>query len=139
MSAKTNKSRPAFQRVDTPAEEPKSTDGESPVFCLKHIDAKFDLKASDLTKDAKAAFAEQLQSLASMTWAEIKRSPRHAFGTEKMPVGKLSITLSGAYADLEHVLVFRYSGKLPMVGHRNGHIFHIFAIEREFGELYDHG
>lgn len=125
--------------VRLPYSEPVSTDGQSPIFCLRHINKKFDLKESDLTVDAKAAFAERLQTLSSMTWSEIKRSDRHALGTERIPIASMNISLPANFEGEEDLTVFRYSGKKPMAGVRAGATFHILAIEREFGELYSHG
>ena len=48
-------------------------------------------------------------------------------------------TLHGAFASTDKVMVFRYSGKLPMVGVRNGRVYHVLAIEAKFGDVYDHG
>lgn len=36
-------------------------------------------------------------------------------------------------------MVFRYSDRLPMAGVRVGDTFHVVWIERQYGELYDHG
>jgi hypothetical protein len=138
-SRKAQRASRNAQAAELPhVDPPESVDGH-PVFCLRHIHADFDLKASDLDKDAKASFAERLQTLASMTWHEIRRSPRHGLGTEKMKVGALNLTMPPAFEDADDVTVFRYKGKLPMVGVKSGDTFHIVAIERAFGELYDHG
>lgn len=37
------------------------------------------------------------------------------------------------------VLAFRYHGKRPMVGIRVDRVLHVLFIERQFGDLYDHG
>ncbi|WP_317232024.1 hypothetical protein [Clavibacter capsici] len=92
-----------------------------------------------MTKEAKAAFAESLQSLSSLTWRDIRRAPRHGLGFEKLPVRQLNMSMPDAFAESSEVYVFRYSGRLPMAGVRAGATFHIVAIEREFGELYNHG
>lgn len=124
---------------ELPYKEPASTDGQSPVFCLRHLNRKFDLKESGLTLEAKAAFADRLQTLSSLTWSEIKRSDHHKMGTEKIPVDQMKLSLPSNFEGEPDLTVFRYFGKKPMAGIRVGATFHILAIEREFGELYDHG
>lgn len=74
-----------------------------------------------------------------MTWNEIRLADRHGYGSEKLPLDKLSISLPSSFEDEDHVTVLRYDGLLPMVGVRRRSTFHILAIERQFGELYDHG
>jgi hypothetical protein len=106
---------------------------------LRHIHPDHDLKNSDFQQSAKAAFAVRLQTLASMTWNEIRLQDRHGYGTEKLPIGQLTIVMPPTFEDEEHVTVFRYDSLLPMVGVRRRNTFHILAIERQFGELYDHG
>lgn len=122
-----------------PYEKPPNYDEKTPIFCLAHLHSDFDLKTSALDKDQKSGFADTLQSLASLTWSQIKRAPRHGLGFEKIPVKSLQMTLPAAFVDEEEVLVFRYHKKHPMAGVRVQATFHILALERAFGDLYDHG
>ncbi|CAQ02530.1 hypothetical protein CMS2450 [Clavibacter sepedonicus] len=134
-----NRSRPQASATELPYDEPKNTDGSHPVFCLKHLHRDFDLKESAMTKEAKAAFAESLQSLSGLTWKDLRRAPKHGLGFEKLPTTKLRMTMPDAFSESSEVFVFRYSGKLPMAGVRAGATFHILAIERQYGDLYNHG
>ena len=131
--------RPVFSAVaDLPFDPPPNYEESHPIFCLQHLHGEFSVKHSSMTKDAKAAFAEQLESLASLTWATIKRAPRHGLGFEKIPVDQLKMSLPAIFEDEEDVMVFRYHGKLPMAGVRREATLHLVALERQFGELYDH-
>lgn len=131
--------RPAYRKqADLPLEEPKNTDKRKPTFCLEFLKKGFDVKNPDMTKEAKAAFAERLQELASMSWSEIKQQGRHAQGFELIKVGQLAISLPETFEGSETVMAFRYHGRHPMVGIRAGATLHILAIEREFDELYKH-
>ncbi|WEK13892.1 MAG: hypothetical protein P0Y48_01380 [Candidatus Microbacterium phytovorans] len=132
------KGKPQFAAKELPVEEPTSSDKLRPVFCLEHIRTPHDVKNPDLTKDQRSAFAERLQELASVPWSQLKMSGRHAQGFELLPVEKLKFKMPSAFEDTTKVHVFRYSGKLPMVGVRSNATFHILAIERQFGEVYDH-
>lgn len=131
--------RPVYrQHPELPVEEHKNTDQKKPTFCLEFLKNGFDVKNPEMTKDAKAAFAERLQELASMSWSEIKRQGRHKQGFELISVDQLTISLPEAFEGKEQVMAFRYHGLLPMVGIRAGATLHILAIEREFDELYRH-
>jgi hypothetical protein len=136
----TPKTRPSIDNIrELPFETPPNYDESHPVFCLQHLHSDFNVKHTAMSKDARAAFAEQLESLASLTWAIIKRSGRHGLGFEKLPVTKLRMALPNDFEDETEVLVFRYHGNLPMAGVRRHATLHLFALEREYGDLYDHG
>ena len=97
----------------------------------------YDIKTNE-DKDQKAAFAEQLQSLAGLTWSQIQLSPRHGMGQEQIAVSSLKITLPEHFEDAVKVLALRYKGKLPMIGIRVQDVFHVIAVARNFDDLYDH-
>ncbi len=80
-----------------------------------------------------------MQNRAGMTWKEISLAPRHGLGIEHLPVSEIRAPLPPAFEGHEKVMVMRYNGKLPMAGIRVRDVFHILWIERQFGELYDHG
>lgn len=138
--AERKRKRPSAKSLgQLPHDEPPNWDDQHPIFCLRHVNEDHSLKNDTMTQEAKADFAVRLQTLASMPWKQIRLEPRHGLGTEKLPTKKLNITLSAPFDDEEHVTVFRYSSLLPMVGVRRQATFHILAVERHYGELYDHG
>lgn len=130
--------RPApSQRAFTASTELVSHDGESPKFCLHFLRSDFDVHALDAEK--QASFAKTLQKLASSTWADIKRAPRHGQGTELIPAWEFRAPIPPQFQDQDKFMVFRYHGKLPMAGVRVDDIYHVLWIEPEFGKLYNHG
>jgi hypothetical protein len=129
--------KPSFKAEALPFEEPRDTNQLKPKFCLQHVISDYDIKSND-DKEQKAAFAEQLQTLSSLTWAEIQQSQRHGVGQETIKVSSLIIQLPEHFADSGKVLSFRYKGKLPMIGVRSGETLHILAIARNFSQLYKH-
>lgn len=133
-----SKGKPQFSAKELPVEEVASSDKLRPIFCLEHIRVPHDVKNPDLTKDQRSAFAERLQELASLSWSQLKMSGRHKQGFELMDVNRLKFKMPSAFEDTAKVHVFRYSGKLPMVGVRSNATFHILAVERQFGDVYDH-
>lgn len=112
-------------------------DEMTPRFCLRHLVAGFDVNALD--KDGRAAFATTLANRAQMTWREIKQAGRHKAGTELIPAAKIQESIPERFSDAEKFMVFRYNGKLPMVGVRAGDTFHVLWLAASFNDVYDHG
>ena len=135
VSTPPTKKGEASLGIKTPP--PRSTGKSTPVFCFRHIQPKFDVKA--LPIDRQAQLAQALQERGRMTWDEITLAPRHGLGSELLPRRQIKAPIPAGFEDQERFLVLRYAGKLPMVGTRTNDTFHILWIESEFGELYDHG
>jgi hypothetical protein len=74
-----------------------------------------------------------------MRWIDIHQSGRHAAGTESIQAEQIKAPIPTKFADQEKFMAFRYFGKLPMVGVRIRDVFHVLWIERQFGDVYDHG
>jgi hypothetical protein len=116
---------------------PTNHDQMTPKFCLAHIHGIQNVNC--LSRAQKADFASALQKRSRMLWADLRRADKHGLGLETLPIDALRISLPAQFADQLKVLVFRYSDLLPMVGIRVNEVFHILAIEDQFGALYDHG
>jgi hypothetical protein len=114
-----------------------STQQEHPIFCLKYLDRKY-YSLSVCTKEEKAAFADTLDRLSQLTWAEISKSSRHGLGYEKIAQNSIRATIPKHIKKDDIILIaFRFYGKAPMVGYRKNTIFHILWIDRDF-TLYQH-
>ena len=127
--------QPAQGRFPEPA-APPDYDDESPKFCLNFLRDGFDVRA--LSAAGQAAFARTLQKLASSKWKDLITAPRHGQGTELIPASQIKAPIPPRFQDQPKFMVFRYDGKLPMVGVRVRDVFHVLWIEPEFGRLYDH-
>lgn len=111
---------------------------EHPLFCFRFIHKDFSL--DQCSKEHRISFIEKLMKLSQVNWQDLIKCHRHGLGFEKMPMNKLKARLPASIsAEFEELLAFRYHGKRPFLGYRNRFIFHVIFIEREFGELYDHG
>jgi UTP-glucose-1-phosphate uridylyltransferase len=126
-----------FKAEVLPFEPARDTNQLRPKFCLQHLISEYDIQ-SNTDKEQKAAFAEQLQKLSSLTWSQIQQTQKHGFGQETIRVSSLLIQLPEFFADSDKVLAFRYQGKLPMIGVRSGETLHLLAIARNFSQLYKH-
>jgi len=86
-------------------------------------------------------FIMRLQKLSEIGWKTIRISDRHGYGMEKLPKAKIKHAgLLPSFVTPEAELhVFRASGdNRAFVGLQDDKIFHIFFIEANFGDIYDH-
>ena len=114
----------------------ESSGQQPPAFSLRYLQKDWGLAECD--KDEKAAFADTLHKLSQMTWAEIRAAPRHGSGTEKIARNEIKAPIPSHVTEDVDFLALRFSGKKAMVGYRDGILFHVLWLDREF-RLYDHG
>jgi hypothetical protein len=88
-------------------------------------------------KNDKAAFAERIRQLSTMTWNDIIQAPRHGFGREQISRDQLPNPPFGVTEDANFIAL-RFSGKKPMVGFQQQAMFHIVWFDGDY-DLYDHG
>lgn len=109
-----------------------------PIFCFKHLS---DRSYKDCTKPKFFIdYLKRLQKLSELGWEEIRKSDKHQFGIEKLPVKMIKPDLPSIVTpDVTKVDVFRANGdNHPFVGLVNGNVFQVFFIESRFGDVYDH-
>ena len=108
-----------------------------PTFSFVHFsEGNYGLK--DCNKEDFKNLIKKLKLLGSITWKEIESLPRHGLGYEKIKVSELKTALpSSVPKSIDKVYVFRYKGKAPMVGYREGNIFHVVFLDHNFS-LYKH-
>jgi hypothetical protein len=112
-----------------------STQGQTPVFGLEYLRGQYCL--SECSDEHKAAFASRLHLLSGKTWGEINIAPRKGIGFEKIKRDQLNATVPAHVSSETAIIAFRYHGNHPMVGYRDGRVFHVLFIDRDF-TLYDH-
>ncbi|MCU4155223.1 hypothetical protein J1N10_04505 [Carboxylicivirga sp. A043] len=109
-----------------------------PMFCFKHLSETSikDCKDSDFFIE----FLLRLKKLSELGWKEIRKSQRHGFGMEKIPISEIHPKLPNCVTpEVKHLHVFRATGNnLPFVGIVIQQVFRIFFIETKFGDIYDH-
>ncbi|HNW49670.1 MAG TPA: hypothetical protein PKH79_01225 [Prolixibacteraceae bacterium] len=111
---------------------------EYPIFCFKYLQMYSIKDCKD--HEFFFRFLERLQKLSELGWAEIRKSNRHSFGTEHIPIDQIKPqTPAFITPDVNYLTAFRATGsKLPFLGILDGKIFHIIYIESTFGDIYDH-
>jgi hypothetical protein len=119
----------AREIVDLPPEQ------ESPLFSLRYMNKDYSL--AKCTKDEKAAFADTLYKLSQLTWSQINACPRHGSGYEKIARSSIGAPIPSHLKDDVNFIAFRFFGKAPMVGYRDGAVFYVIWLDRDF-TLYPH-
>lgn len=114
---------------------PANLDLKAPIFCLELVDG-FCLR--DCTKDEKAALADALFKRSKLSWSELRQAPRHGLGYEKIERSSIKKSIPTLIKEDATFIAFRFCGKAPMVGYKDGRVFHIVWLDRGFA-LYDHG
>ena len=110
-------------------------DRERPAFCLRHIVPAYCL--TRCSQEQKAAFAQRLYELSRMTWLELRNAGKKG-GSEVLPQFRIkSKPLPPCITPDDALIAFRFWGKAPMVGFRDGRTFHIVWLDIDF-TLYDH-
>ena len=117
------------ETVDLPPEQ------QSPLFSLRYMNKDYSL--SQCTKDEKAAFADTLYKLNQLTSSEINACPRHGSGYEKIARSSIRSPIPSHLKDDVNFIGFRFCGMAPMVGYRDGAVFYVIWLDRDF-TLYPH-
>ena len=118
------------KRLKRPATTTGSTQSQTPLFCLNTLHGNYGL--SHCEQEQRAAFADTLHKLSKLTWAQIMTSGRHASGCEIISRDSLKFDLPSTITDDVRILAFRFHGKSPMLGYRNGRTYHLLALDRDF-------
>lgn len=122
-----------------PPQEPKSTNSQSPVFCLRYLKNGYGL--ADCGPTEATALIHQMKLLCEKTWQEIQNARRQSFGHEKMPLKQLKCEKPARVTDdVKELLVFRFDGgpTARFLGLRHDRVFEVYIIDHE-GKTYDHG
>lgn len=138
MSKRNIKSPPldTTRKIVTEGGSVSGTDNDHPVFSFAHLVKGYTIKDCELRQ--KAAIAEKIETLSSLTWRQIMQSGRHELGCEKISRKAIRAGMPSIVSpDVDTFLAFRCSGKAPMVGLRQGAIFFVFWIDHDF-TLYKH-
>jgi hypothetical protein len=113
-----------------------SPEQQKPIFSLYYLQKSHCL--SDCDREQKSAFADTLHKLSQLTWNQIISSPRHGAGCERIAQDAIRVPIPSHLQSDVNLLAFRFCAKAPMVGYREGNIFHVVWLDRAF-TLYDHG
>jgi len=113
----------------------ESPEQQPPYFSLRYVSNRHCI--TDCELHDKAAFADTLRKLSQLTWVELKQCRRHALGYEKISRSSISAGIPSHIKEDVQFIAFRYSGKKPMIGYRDGAVFYIIWFDDKFS-LYPH-
>jgi len=130
----TNRPAAKSKHFKIAASAGRSPEQLPPIFSLRHTHRGYSVEQLD--KSEKAAFADTLHTLSQLTWNQLHSCHRHKNGYEKIENVKAPIP-KGITEDVTFI-AFRFDGKKPMVGFRDGDIFHIVWFDKDYC-VYDHG
>jgi hypothetical protein len=124
-------------KLTTPNDQQEiSPEKAPPVFSLRYLEGEYCLTKCE--KDDQVAFALKLHRLSKLTWNEIHSQGRHQFGYEKISRNAIKAPIPKFITEDVNFIAFRFSGIKAMVGYRDGAIFYVIWLDRNF-TLYDHG
>jgi hypothetical protein len=130
-----NKRKEKGQRLSVPETIDVPPEEQPPLFSLRYVNKDYSI--SKCTKDEKAAFADTLYQLSQLRWSQIKASSRHGLGYEKIDRNVIKSSIPSHIKDDVNLIAFRFCGLAPMVGYRDGAVFYIIWLDRDF-TLYPH-
>jgi len=123
------------QRFSAKQTSQESAELQPPYFSLRYVQNSHCISNCQL-KD-KAAFADTIRKLSQLKWVEIKQINRHALGYEKIERKSIKTGIPKHITDDVQFIAFRYSGMKPMIGYRDGVVFHIVWFDDKFS-IYSH-
>jgi hypothetical protein len=125
----------AGSRIKTPVVELENPQALPPLFSLADMQAGYCV--SDCDREHQAGFAVALWERSKMTWLEITLAPRHGLGIEQINRTALKQPIPRKITPDVDFIALRFHGNAPMVGYRDGRIFHILWLDHDLS-VYDH-
>ncbi|QRN40600.1 MAG: hypothetical protein GKC53_00185 [Neisseriaceae bacterium] len=119
-----------------------STDGNNdkkrPVFSFHQMQEKHYCLDACNDKE-KISLIRTLDKLSQSTCQELKNVHRHKLGAEKINYSAIKGCPVPDFIIEQNItlLAFRFCSKKPMVGYREGQIYHILWLDRDYS-LYQH-
>ncbi len=136
MAGKRVTARPkGGPRIKLPTTPPQSPQTQTPVFALEHMQSPYCV--DNLNQAQQAAFAQAMWMRSRMIWLDITLAPRHGLGQEDIARGDLNPSIPKHITDDVDFIALRFWGKAPMVGYRDGRIFHVIWLDHDFS-VYKH-
>jgi hypothetical protein len=132
-------SPPKPAKFGTPSGPPPivDTDRLPPVFSFEYMEDGKGFSINCCEEGHQAALAAKLFLLSRMTWMQIRNAPRHGLGTEKIARNAIKPPIPAKITQDADFLALRYNGKCPMIGFRDGRVFHIVFIDHTM-TAYNH-
>lgn len=138
-----NKKQPAIRIIEpskvNTIDKTKISEDNYPVFCFKYFSDASIKKCSN--PQFFYDFLMRLRKLSELGWTEIRKSHRHAYGLEPIPLNQIKpmVLPESITPDVKYLHAFRANGNnLPFIGIQMQRIFRILFLEANFGDIYNH-
>ncbi|MGB3300172.1 MAG: hypothetical protein WBA76_18065 [Phormidesmis sp.] len=120
--------------------QPKTKDSipaeqQPPVFSLQYLQSDYCITQCE--GDDQAQFSVKLRKLSELTWSMIQSVHRHGLGYERIEQDAIKAPVPPHITADVNLIAFRFSGMKSMVGYRDGRIFYVVWLDRDF-TLYPH-
>lgn len=92
----------------------------------------------DLNDKQRSDFLIKWAKRCTHTWRDLRTHSRHGLGYEMIPSRSIYPNAPEELAE-EKYMVFRHQGNLPFAGFKAGDTFYVLWIEKQYGDLYNHG
>ena len=136
MSKKIKSPKPNVGNLIVPHTSDNITPKQQrPIFSFYKIRRRHCV--SKCTKDEKEALIDKIYRISQLTWAEIRRAPKHGLGFEHIETSTLKVEIPNEIKGEVKFIAFRFHDKAPMIGYRERRTFHIIWVDRDF-TVYDH-
>ena len=133
----SNPKQSAFGKTTAPP-PPVNTNRQSPQFSFEYMRSNSGYSVACCDNEHKASLASKLFTLSRMTWQDIQGAPRHGLGCEIISRNSFKTEIPANVPADAAMLALRYHGLSPVVGFRDGRIFHIVFLDHNF-TVYNHG
>lgn len=107
-----------------------------PLLSLRHLQPGFGV--DELDPEAAHALLSKWAKRSCLQWSELRTHDRHGLGAEKLPCDKIKPIIPTRFKN-DHYLVYRHLENHAVVGFLAADVFYVLWIEKEYGDLYDHG
>lgn len=120
------------------ASKPVDTNMMPPIFSFEKMVDGSGYSVNCCDAEHQSALLKRLFLLSRSNWRDIRESPKHGIGTEKISRKAIKAPIPTSVTQDVTLLALRYKGKNPIVGYRDGRTFYLLYIDKDF-TLYNHG
>lgn len=108
-----------------------------PIFSFEKMADKSGYSVNCCGDEDLIALAKRMFHLSRTPWRDIVHGRRHGTGTEKIDRNSINPAIPAGVTKDTTFLALRFNGKKPIVGFREGRVFHVLFIDKDFS-VYAH-
>jgi hypothetical protein len=117
-------------------EQLESSNTKHPVFCFQYMDSDFGTEKCE--KNEKVDVLRKLCQLSQQSWLDLLQKLKIQGGFTTIPREQLRRPTPAHVTEDTPIIKVRFKDAKTLVGYRDGVVFHIVWIDRDYS-LYNHG